>query len=273
MSKLLRSILVAGVVALSAGSAAHADDVTRSQGWELHARPRAGGLAPSALTAGTHQLPGVPWAHVYVPAGLSQEAPAPMALLLHGSGDSGLEMIGNFSDLADRFGVVLLAVDSRDYSWDIMVAGAHLRNTRNIPDWGVDVGRIDTALARAFEIFNVDSSRTALVGFSDGAGYGLSLGANNAGLFHNVIAFAPGLLTRVDGKARGRVFIAHGQQDRVLPVAPTRDIFVPALRGLGFAVTLRLFDGRHTMPPNIRREAFEWWLGPAPQVSPAGTAR
>lgn len=217
--------------------------------------------APAPPNAGRQALPGVGWADVYIPSGLEAGKRAPLALLLHGSGDRGSTMISAFADLADRHAVILLAVDSRDYSWDTMVKGSRLRNTTSVPVLGDDVDRIEDALARAFELYPVDPERVALIGFSDGAGYGLSLGANNAGLFRSVIAFAPGLLTRIDGEDRGRVFLAHGENDRVLPAAATRDIFAPALRGLGFEVELALFKGRHEMPPELRARAFDWWLG------------
>lgn len=248
-----------------------ADD--RSFGWKIHARPQTAPEPSAAIVRGEQPLAGVSWADVYLPHSYDPARPAPMAVLLHGSGDRGRTMIDAFADLAEQHGVILLAIDSEAYSWDIMVKGARLRNTTRIPGWGDDVGRIDSALARAFDLYAVDPRRIALVGFSDGAGYGLSLGANNADLFSTVIAFAPGLLTRIDGQARGRVFIAHGEQDRVLPAAPSRDIFAPALRQLGFGVTLRLFQGRHEMPENIRAEAFAWWLRPERPADNHASAR
>lgn len=233
--------------------------------WKIHARPvvQTEDASPrEAVTPGTHTLPDAPWARVYIPRNYDPSRPAPVVLLLHGSGDRGRTMISAFADLADREGVILVAPDSQSYSWDIMVKGADLRGVTRVPNWGVDVQRIDDALKAAFDLYAIDRSRVALIGFSDGAGYGLSLGANNADLFSSVIAFSPGLLMRVDGAARGRVFIAHGDHDRVLPLAPTRDIFKPVLQKLGFAVTLRIFDGRHEMPAPIRAEAFNWWLHP-----------
>jgi len=245
----------------------------RPFGWEIHARPHAPAAPDISDARGRQPLAGVSWADVYLPASYDPARPAPMAVLLHGSGDRGRTMIDAFADLAEEHGVILLAIDSDAYSWDIMVKGARLRNTTHVPKWGEDVARIDTAIARAFDVYAVDPRRVALVGFSDGAGYGLSLGVNNAELFSSVIAFAPGLLTRVDGVSRGRVFIAHGEQDRVLPVGPSRDIFAPALQQLGFGVTLRLFQGRHEMPEDIRAEAFAWWLRPEAPADHHAVAR
>lgn len=265
---------LATAIALTPLAPALADPASdRPFGWEIHARPRTSAEPSLAVVRGEQHLPDISWADVYLPRSYDPAHPAPMAVLLHGSGDRGRTMIEAFADLAEQHGVILLAIDSEAYSWDIMVKGARLRNTTHIPKWGDDVGRIDQALARAFDLYAVDPKRIALIGFSDGAGYGLSLGANNADLFPTVIAFAPGLLTRVDGNGRGRVFIAHGEQDRTLPVGPSRDIFAPALKQLSFGVTLRLFQGRHEMPETIRAEAFAWWLRPDTPVDHHATAR
>ena len=229
--------------------------------WDLQARPGATTehLDPSPV-AGMESLPGMDWAKVYVPKSYDPAKPAPMALLLHGSGDRGHTMIRAFEQLAEDRGVILLAPDSLAYSWDIMVAGARLRGVTRVPDWGPDVDRIDGALAKAFATYAIDSERISLIGFSDGAGYGLSLGVNNADLFEAVVAFAPGLLMKVNAAERGRVMLVHGERDDVLPLKPTRDIFAPVLKDLGFDVELRTFKGGHVMPEDKRAEAFAWWL-------------
>jgi phospholipase/carboxylesterase len=36
---------------------------------------------------------------------------------------------------------------------------------------------------------------------------------------------------------------------------------VPALEGAGFSVRYKEFDGPHTVPPELAREAFEWIAG------------
>lgn len=270
----LRAVVACLAVAALGATRVSADPSPRAAAAEIEARPV---LAQASLKPAPHpglaSLPDMPWAKLYVPAKYSPERPAPMALLLHGSGDRGQTMIRAFQELADQHGVILLAPDALDYSWDIMVAGAHLRGVTRVPQWGPDVDRIDGALKQAFSSYAVDPRQVSLIGFSDGAGYGLSLGTNNADLFSTVIAFAPGLLMRVEGEERGRVMLVHGDRDEVLPLKPTRDIFAPALEGLGFDVKLRVFRGGHVMPEELRREAFNWWLDGAEIAAGGVTAR
>lgn len=269
------SVCLAILIAASGVAPGLAETNPGGAAWDIQARPDPQGAERDpAPDAGMESLPGMSWAKVYIPTSYDPVRSAPMALLLHGSGDRGHTMIRAFRDLAEEHGVILLAPDALDYSWDIMVAGARLRGVKRVPDWGPDVDRIDSALQKAFATFAVDPKRVSLIGFSDGAGYGLSLGANNADLFETVIAFAPGLLMRVNGEGRGRVMLVHGERDEVLPVKPTKTIFAPALKQLGFKVELRLFDGGHVMPENLREEAFDWWLdGVAGPGGTTGAAR
>src|SRR5271169_2836582 len=55
--------------------------------------------------------------YVFAPSGLS--GPAPLLLLLHGSGQDGKSLIDVWEELARREGIILVAPDSRDPAeWD-----------------------------------------------------------------------------------------------------------------------------------------------------------
>lgn len=237
-------------VAMAATPVAGSENAPAAPTWDLQARPGVTTEQTDASpVAGMEALRGLDWAKVYVPKSYDPAKPAPMALLLHGSGDRGHTMIHAFEELAEERGVT------------------------RVPDWGPDVDRIDSALALAFQTYTIDPVRIALIGFSDGAGYGLSLGANNADLFKTVVAFAPGLLMKVNGTGRGRVMLVHGERDDVLPLKPTRDIFAPVLKDLGFDVELRTFNSGHVMPEDKRAEAFAWWLDSATPGQVGGPSR
>ena len=99
----------------------------------------------------------------------------------------------------------------------------------------------------------------ALGGFSDGASYTLSLGLANGDLFTHLVAFSPGFIAR-PAPAAGRplIFMSHGTQDSVLGIDQTSRRLVPQLRNAGYEVTYREFDGPHTTPAPIARDALEW---------------
>ena len=212
----------------------------------VQARPR---RPSTSITPGLHKL-GLSAERdglLYIPRGHVAKTNAPLVVMLHGAGRNGQAMDYTFS-LADDFGVVIVAPDSRSRTWDAVMGG-----------FGADVAYIDAALRYTFARCAIDPSRLALGGFSDGASYALSLGTANGDLFSHVMAFSPGGIVRAEPRGKPRIFISHGRQDAVLSIATTRRRIVPQLTGLGYDVTFREFDGPHTVPLPIAREAFEWF--------------
>jgi phospholipase/carboxylesterase len=182
---------------------------------------------------------------LYIPKSVNRQVPAPLALMLHGA-ESRSRAMEFALPLADEFGVVILAPDSRAGTWDAVTG-----------EYGPDVQFIDDALTFAFERCLVDPKGVAIAGFSDGASYALALGAANGDLFSSVVAFSPGVLLAVNRIDRPRMFVAHGLRDAVLPIDSARFIVVQ-LKRYGYSVTFREFDGPHEIPPTVARDAFAW---------------
>ena len=107
----------------------------------------------------------------------------------------------------------------------------------------------------------VDPRKVAVCGFSDGASYAIGLGISNGDLFRAVMAFSPGFVpSGVQRAGRPRILISHGRKDQILPFESTSGQMVPLLKQAGYDVTFREFDGPHTVPPEVAREAMEWFL-------------
>jgi phospholipase/carboxylesterase len=185
---------------------------------------------------------------LYVPAGYGAGNMAPLALTLHGAGGDARSGISHFLHLADEAGVVLLAPESRGRTWDVLVGG-----------YGPDVEFIDRALEWAFDRVALDTRRLAITGFSDGASYGLSLGLTNGDLFTHLIAFSPGFMAPATRRGKPPVFVSHGTRDRVLPIERCSRRIVPQLDHAGYRVRYREFDGPHSVPASIAREALHWF--------------
>ena len=184
---------------------------------------------------------------VYVPKGYQRGVPAPLMVVLHGAGQTSAWASRVFP-LADEFGVVLLAPDSRDErTWDMILGG-----------FGPDVDFILSALTFVRRHVTIDPSRRTLAGFSDGASYSLSLGIGMGDVFSRIIAFSPGIMQPDRTRGKPPIFISHGTSDGVLPIDVTSRVFVPRLKKLGYEVTYREFEGRHQVPDAIAREAFAW---------------
>ena len=124
--------------------------------------------------------------------------------------------------------------------------------------YGPDVVFIDRSLGQMFDRLAVDAEKVAVVGFSDGASYALSLGPTNGDLFTRVIAFSPGFASPGARRGMPPVFVSHGTSDGVLPIERCSRRIVPRLEREGYEVRYREFDGPHTVPRSIARGS---WVG------------
>jgi len=228
--------------ALQAGLGAITMACSSSDPGRLTARP----TGKSSMQPGLHQLKLDRRALLYVP----QNARGPFAVLLHGAGGEPDRIITRFRPQADEFGVVLLATKSRDRTWDAMSGR-----------FGPDVSFLDRTLNAVFGVCNVDAARLAVSGFSDGATYAVALGFANGDLFSHVLAFSPGFLIPLPRHGSAQFFLSHGTRDPILPIEGGSRRIARELRRAGLTVKLREFDGEHTIPPEVAREAFRWLAG------------
>jgi len=186
---------------------------------------------------------------LYVPRSYHENRPSPLAVMLHGAGGTAQHGTSPLSTLAEAARLLVLAPASRDQTWDV-IRGA----------FGPDVKFIDEALSATFERCAIDTQRLAVGGFSDGASYALSLGITNGDLFTHVIAFSPGFMAPAHQVGAPHIYISHGTHDAVLPIDRCSRRLVPVLERAGYDVRYHEFDGPHTIPLDIAREAVEWFV-------------
>lgn len=213
----------------------------------LSARPSkatgsvAPGLHPLGLRAERDAL-------LYVPESAAKFQHAPLIVSLHGAtrnADRGIELLRS---LSDERGFLLLAPASIGTTWDVIES-----------TYGPDIAFINQALARTFELRDIDPARVAMAGFSDGASYSLSVGLANGDFFRAVLAFSPGFIVPGEFTGKPPVFISHGTVDPILPIDECSRRIVPQLKRMGYNVTYREFEGKHTLPPEIAAEAMRWF--------------
>ena len=247
-----------------AGQIGHDNGTPGPEEGRLRARP---GPPTETVSPGLHPL-GLDRdrdALLYVPAGYRADQPAPFVLSLHGAGGNETSGLYPLRDLADEAGVILLSPASRQQTWDVIRGG-----------YGPDVAFIDRALAATFARCAVDPKLLAVTGFSDGASYALSLGITNGDVFMHVMAFSPGFMAPADQRGEPRIFISHGTNDQVLAIDRTSRRIAPQLARAGYDVQYYEFDGPHTVPPEIARQALDWFVAvndeSAPVATPAASA-
>ena len=201
------------------------------------------GVHPIGLGAGVEAV-------LAVPPG--EPGPRPLLVFFHGAGGSAHHALALAGDPAAERGVLLLATTSLAATWDLLVGNL-----------GRDVAVLDAALSEVATWARV--SRVAAGGFSDGASYALSLGIANGDLFDAVLAFSPGFAAPPARVATPRIWISHGTQDRVLPIARCGRKVAHELGVAGYETAYEEFDGGHVAPPGLVTRGLDWWLGPPPE--------
>jgi phospholipase/carboxylesterase len=194
-------------------------------------------LAPDMLRDG----------YVYVPHTYRHTCPSAVAVILHGSGGHAHHGMDTLQNLAEEFGLILVAPVSTDYTWDVVFSR-----------FGPDVIAVNRALEQVFSRYAVDAERIAISGFSDGASYALALGLANGDLFTHLIAFSPGFVVLGEEVGRPRVFVSHGTRDEVLPASVCSERILARLERRAYELEYVEFEGGHRIPPEVARRAFEW---------------
>ena len=245
-----RLLMSAAVCVTAVGCGRTGPQITR-----LTARPAAPTLTIAAgehaLGMGTVRLRDLARrdGRLYVPKQAAPQHPLPLIVLLHGGGGRAEDFTAVFP-LAEEFGVVMLAIDSRHNTWDGIDS-----------PFGPDVASIDAALRYTFERVAIDPRRVALGGLSDGGMYALSLGMVNGDLFTHLVAVAPGWFSPPAPPAgRPRILVEHGTRDNVYGVFGSRHNIVPHLKNAGYDVTYYEFDGPHWVTEDAARYALQWFV-------------
>ena len=207
------------------------------------------GSPPEGLTPGVHPLSSESGhALLYVPTG--RPGPRPLLVVFHGASGQARWMIDLLEAQAEEQGVVLLAPQSADYTWD-----------RLIGDYGADAAVLQQLLSATAALVPVDPARVGVGGFSDGASYALSLGLDNGDVFSSILAFSPGFSAPEHPRGSPRVFVAHGTADQVLNIDQCGRAVVAKLKEMGYGVTYREFEGPHVVPPDVAVAGTKWFLG------------
>jgi predicted esterase len=238
---------LAGAAAASSGVAGSSLLAAEDNPARLRSRP---GKPTKPAQIGLHDIDLIQGKNgvLSVPEGYKPEKPVPLIVMLHG-GIGRDSSYNAFSDLAAKDGIAVVMPDSRGRTWDFLLGG-----------FGPDIAFIDRVLAYTFDRVAVDPRHLAFAGFSDGASYALTVGPANGDLFTHVMAFSPGFMVPPARVGKPRVFVSHGTEDEILPLGNTKGQTVPQLKQWGYDVTYREFKGRHTIPADVGREAFRWFL-------------
>ena len=170
--------------------------------------------------------------YLYVPSTIKPSTPAPLIVMLHGSGRIGISLVEKWKDLAKKEGLIIAGPDST--------------NTRG---WGSPQDGPDYLRDLVEELkakYPINPRRVYLFGHSAGATFSLEMGLLESEYFAAVAVHA-GALPRdafeIDmAKRKIPIYIQVGDSDQYFPleaVRATRD----ALNAKGFAAELTEIKG------------------------------
>lgn len=151
--------------------------------------------------------------YLFVPDKLTKDHPAPLLVLLHGSGRNGFSLVDKWKDLAKKEGIILVGPDAlNSQGWSSPIDG---------PDFLHD---LITELQTKYPI---DPHRMYLFGHSAGASFALYMALYESEYFA-ATAIHAGALTNQDelivkrAKRKIPIYIAVGTVDRSFPLADVR---------------------------------------------------
>ena len=209
-------------------------------------------------------------ARAYLPRSARAEEPKRLLVVMGGTGSDPVEVINMFRPVAEAAHVVLIAPSSRRPNFDAIenffddLEGGK-KSAKVLwpaPRFGEDAAAIDVALKEIFSVTRIDPRYVAILGFSHGGSYALSLGTANPQLFGSIAALSPGVLIfQAERRGNQRVFLAHGRSDEVQPFQRTSRNFVNKLTELGYRVKFQPYNGGHSTPGNITDAALRDLFG------------
>ena len=199
--------------------------------------------------------------YLFVPGSIAPDMPVPVLLLLHGSYSTPLDVLPQWTEVAERAGIILVAPKSfADYGWRIHDDTPALM--RDIVD--------DLAARRP-----IDRRRLYLFGHSAGGVHALTLALLESQYFAAVAVHAAAWTQRdyfnVIPVARRKIplWMTIGEQDRYFTLKDA-SATEAALHAAGFPVTLTIIKGHdhsYTVEaPAVNRAAWEF-------LAPVGLAQ
>jgi len=184
----------------------------------------------------------------------------PLVTVLHGAGRQDELLVRGLRDEAERRQALFFVPRSVAPTWDLIAGGAR-----------PDADFLEFAFDLIYRRYPVDAFRQALLGYSDGASYALSIGLSNPSLFSALMAWAAGFAV-VDAETqdedarqpRPRIYLEYGSHD---PIFPFEQVALPMRKNLekaGYDVTFSVDQGgRHWPSGDFQSEALDWFFGEA----------
>ncbi len=180
----------------------------------------------------------------------------PLFTLFHGAGRMEDFFIRSCEDQPDRRDALFFIPISVGPTWDLITGD----------EAQPDVDFLRYAWDLIYRRYPIERERQALIGFSDGASYALSIGLSNPGFFDALLCWAAGFVVvdrnGFDAEApMPPVYIEYGTHDQLFDFERIALPMKDDLERAGCAVTFSVDEGGRHMPSgSFLDEALDWYF-------------
>ncbi|CAE7628333.1 exgA [Symbiodinium pilosum] len=183
----------------------------------------------------------------------------PLLIVLHGAGRSKESVDGfvlPFSRISSRQNALVAIPMSLDNTWDLRAAVATGQAS-------ADTAFISHIIDCLMRDYRVDAGRIALMGFSDGGSYALSLAVSNPGVFQAAMSWSAGYyqnapVASAASSSLPHIFHAHGRADELFNFEKVALPMRRSLRSSGHNVTSHnVLSAGHSAPSDFASLAAE----------------
>jgi phospholipase/carboxylesterase len=212
------------------------------------------------------------------PDGHAEGAAYPLILCLHGYGADMHDLAG-LAEALDPTGYLYVLPSAPLPAFDgadVTARAWHERGGNESPEAVRDaLAALDGLAREVLTRYRVPAGRALLLGFSQGGALALRYGLPRSEVFAG-LAVLSGSLKRVEdlradlpAARRQPIFVAHGTNDPLVPVAWSREV-VTFLEGQGYRPVYRTYPLGHTIGPRLLADLREWLTGTLPPGKQAG---
>jgi phospholipase/carboxylesterase len=178
----------------------------------------------------------------------------PLITVLHGAGRQDEMLVKACRDEPAKRQALFFVPRSLAMTWDLIAGGGR-----------PDLDFLEFAYDLIYRRFPIDANRQALIGYSDGASYALSIGLSNPRIFRAILGWAAGFLafddTFVDADdPRPDILLEYGTQDEIFSFEQVALAMRTSLEDAGYTVEFRADEGgRHWPSGYFQGEALDWF--------------
>jgi predicted peptidase len=179
----------------------------------------------------------------------------PLITVLHGAGRQDEMLVKACRDEPEKRDALFLVPRSLLPTWDLIASPER-----------PDLDFLEYAYDLIYRRYPVDAGRQALLGYSDGASYALSVGLSNPHLFRAVMGWAAGFIAldptfNLDADRKPAVLLEYGTHDQLFPFERVAVPMRENLRKAGYTVEFRVDQGgKHWPSADFLPEALDWFF-------------